>query len=156
MKTLRLRLGMIAGMLAVSLAATCWMFFRPPEDPLCKGMRLSEWLDSADGDFRVSPIQKEDLRAIGPKAAPFLAYYLRCNDPNGEIGILQKMRLWLQSALPPSMRNPDSLDPRMSQIRFFVACQALFWLGETQNQRCQRYFAWSRTQRTHKPQNARK
>jgi hypothetical protein len=125
MKPTRMRMGLITALLAVALAGY-WKFLKPPEDPLCKGVPLSEWLEKPDWNRSNPPIQPEDLRAIAPKAAPFLAYYLRCNRPQIRKGIAARTPDWLHSKLPPSWVEPKKVG---SMEKCFHATLALEWLG---------------------------
>ena len=118
-------MGMIAALLVVALAAW-WMFFKPPEDPLCNGVRLSEWLERPGWNQGRPPIQPEDLRAISHKAVPFLAHYLHNNCPQYRKGVAARMPDWLRMKLPPTWIEREVVGNR-------DACQhalvALEWLG---------------------------
>lgn len=118
-------MGLVAALIAIALAAV-WMFPRPPEDPLCKGVPLSEWLESPGWNQGKPPIQPEHVRAIAPKAVPFLAYYLRGNCPRYKKGIAARTPPWLRSILPPSCRKTKTVG---SDWRCQHALVALGWLG---------------------------
>lgn len=129
MKSTIVRFGMASALLAIVLVVSYWKFLKPPEDPLCRGVRLSEWLQTPNLDLNSSPIQKDDLRSIAPKAVPFLAYYLQCNRPQTRKGIVAWMPPWLQAKLPPSLVGSKDVEPVKSQTRCLFALDALFWLG---------------------------
>ena len=114
----------LAGMALCS--AALWYMTRPPRDPVCNGVKLSEWIAEANRDWSKNAITPEDLRSLGPEAVEFLEYSIRSNVPGETKGLGDRLPEALRQYLPDSLYHRERYG---SQEQCLYALEQLSNLG---------------------------
>ncbi|WP_294396606.1 hypothetical protein [Prosthecobacter sp.] len=89
-------------------SAVLWFATRPPRDPVCKGVKLSEWIAKANRDSSENRLTPEDLRGLGPEAVEFLEHSIRSHVPGETKGLGERLPNALRKYLPESLYRRDS------------------------------------------------
>lgn len=89
-------------------SAMVWFEIRPPRDPVCKGVKLSEWIANANRDSAKITITTEDLRGLGPEAVEFLKYSIRSHVPGEAKGLGERLPDAFRKYLPKSLYRRHS------------------------------------------------
>lgn len=95
----------------------------PPRDPVCNGMRLSEWLRKMDWNESTSPIHKSDLQALGPSGIRYIAYTARRTAPR-DFRMPRALRPLIPNRMIPSLTR------RGSSEESNFAISVLGWLSD--------------------------
>jgi len=109
-------------LLAVGLEAIRF-FTASPEDPVYRGVHLSECLPVRDWQAKASPVAPEDFHNFQPDPARYLADVIERNHAIG----FTMFGNWLPPSFPLGMRLQKIRDH--SRQQFYGALEALPWLG---------------------------
>ncbi len=119
-------LGLVASAATICIATSISIAARTPKDAVCRGIHLSEWLQASVRDWGKSRIQPEDLRAVRPNPAAYIAHFAQRVQPSEYEIIGPWAPAWLRSQLPVSWLQPIH---RGSLNQCDYALHALTWLG---------------------------
>jgi hypothetical protein len=102
---------------AALYTAAVWQATRTPTDPICKGVRLSEWIAEANSDSTSQALTTEDLQSLGPEGIEYLQYAIRLHAPGETKGIGEWLPDALRKYLPKSLYQRRSYGS-LKQCRF--------------------------------------